>query len=95
MPIAINIPGQSVSMTFSGNAGQNASVQLSNSSFGCCAVVSILNPDGSTLISNNASGASLTLGPNALPEAGTYTLVIAPYSGYLITGSANVTLNFQ
>jgi hypothetical protein len=82
-------------MTFSGNAGQNASVQLSSSTFGCCAVVSILNPDGSTLISNNATGASLTLGPDALPETGTYTLVIAPYSGYLITGSANVTLNFQ
>jgi surface antigen len=95
MPIAINIPGQSASMTFSGNAGQNASVQLSSSTFGCCAVVSILNPDGSTLISNNATGASLTLGPDALPETGTYTLVIAPYSGYLITGSANVTLNFQ
>ena len=88
-PVAINNPGQTDSLAFSGTAGQYANVLFSNSTFGCCVTVSILNPDGSTLISNNTGGSSLALSPIALPATGTYTVLIAPYNG--ATGSASVT----
>jgi hypothetical protein len=75
----------------SGATGQYVSVLLSNSTFGCCVAVSILKPDGTTLISGNAYyGSSLALNPVALPAAGTYTVVIAPNNGSI--GSASVTL---
>jgi RHS repeat-associated protein len=98
VPVTINIPGQDENLTFSGTAGQLASVQLSNFNFGGGTNgvnVSILNPDGSTLTSTSMCGTllygcSLLLNPVTLPTTGTYTLVIAPVNGY--TGGATVTL---
>ncbi len=94
-PLTINSPGQQGKLTFSGTAGQLASVLINNSTFpNNCAFalmgVSILNPDGSTLTSANLC-ANLFLAPVSLPSTGTYALVIAPGSGG--TGSATVLLS--
>ena len=98
--ITINTPGQDAQLTFTGNANQLASVQLSNSTFpgGCWSVfVSILAPDGSNLVPGYSGGmcgqGSFSVNPVTLPTNDTYTLVIAPYNGG--TGSTNVTLTLQ
>jgi hypothetical protein len=92
-----NTPGQDDQLTFSGNQGQQVTAQITNSTFsvGCYAlIVSILNPDGSTLGSNGTCfTGSLTLGPITLTQTGTHTLVVAPQSGG--TGSASVSLTLQ
>ena len=98
VPVTINIPGQAELLTFSGTAGQVASAQLSNYTFGGGyggAIVSILNPDGSTLTSasmcgNVVGGCNLFLNQITLPQTGTYTLEIAPTNG--ATGSATASL---
>src|SRR5579872_1443632 len=90
--VTINNPGQNAQLTFSGTAGQFASVQLSNSTFPCWDLnVSILSPDGSTLTSTNACSPSYFIAPVALPANGTYTLVIAEQNGN--TGTVSVSLS--
>src|SRR5579872_5470572 len=90
--VTIGNPGQNAQLTFSGTAGQFASVQLSNSTFPCWDLnVSILSPDGSTLTSTNACSPSYFVAPVALPVTGTYTLVIAEQNGN--TGSVSVDLS--
>ena len=98
-PTAINIsiPGQSESLTFVGLSGQQASVQLANVIFSAnCGnvAVSILNPDGTALVSGNACG-SLYQTPVTLPASGTCTLVIGSQSGSLITGFGSAILTLQ
>ncbi|MGA9669747.1 MAG: FG-GAP-like repeat-containing protein, partial [Terracidiphilus sp.] len=97
--VTINTPGQKAEMTFSGTAGQLASMQLTNFAFpgACCDTVntSILGPYGAVLAptamySAGPSGIVLFQNPIALPATGTYTAVIAPQNGY--TGSANVAV---
>jgi hypothetical protein len=91
--VAINTPGQSASLTFSGMAGQLASLQISNSTFpGCWSVnVSLVSPDGSTLgSSGNGCSSSWFQNPVTLPISGTYTILIVPSNGG--TGSASVNL---
>ena len=91
-----NIPGQEELLTFFGDAGQAESVQLSNFNFpsGAGVTVSILNPDGTTLVSTGMYTASwatnLFQNPVTLPVTGTYTLVVAPQNG--VIGSTTVLL---
>ena len=74
-----------------GNAHQQLSVVLSNSTFGGCVglLTTVYNPDGSQLGSlpqcGNAAG---LLGPFTLPSTGTYTVVLSGPSGS--TGSVQV-----
>jgi hypothetical protein len=93
--VTIGTLGQSESLTFTGTVGQSASVQLSGVTWGCCEAVTVLNPDGTTLMSNYSNGGSISLGPVALPATGTYTLVFSSYNGNLTTGSATVTLGLS
>ncbi|MGB9146788.1 MAG: hypothetical protein WCC14_13260, partial [Acidobacteriaceae bacterium] len=96
--VTINTPGQEADLTFSGTAGQQASLLLANSTFpanvpgsGASLNVSILNPDGSTLTSATFSSGYMFLSPATLPATGTYTVVIAPVAG--ATGSVSVALS--
>src|SRR5204862_7516883 len=84
--------GQNASYTFSGTAGQQISVNVTNSTYsGCLALtVRILNPDGSTLGSTSTCGSSLFVDSLTLASTGTYTVVIDP--GGTATGSATVLL---
>ncbi len=98
-PVSVTTPGQQGQLTFSGTAGQLASMQMLNSTFmgyGCGGPVSvtILSPDGSRLVSGSqcSSDGSMFLGPVTLPATGTYTLLVQPTNGN--TGSANVTVYF-
>ncbi len=92
-----NIPGQNAKLTFSGTAGQQLSLNLSNSSFGACThcnsvAVRILKPDGTALgwtkLSDNATGASVD--SLTLPVSGAYTVVIDPQGER--TGSVTVAV---
>ena len=100
----INILGQEDLLTFSGTAGQLANVQLSNYNFTGIGFlpgvgISILNPDGTTLVTTWMCG-PLNLGcwhsqgPVSLPTTGTYTLVIAPPTGGTGSGTVLLTLTY-
>jgi YD repeat-containing protein len=93
-PVSINIPGQEALLTFSGTAGQVASVVLNDSTFtggGNNVAVRILNPDGSTLLSGTTQyQGSFIFGPATLPSTGNYTIVISPG---INSGGANVLLS--
>jgi YD repeat-containing protein len=85
--------GQNALYTFSGTAGQQVSLNITNSTYPGCLSLSarILNPDGSTLGSNSTCGSTLLVDSLKLATTGTYTVVIDPQG--TSTGSANVVLN--
>ncbi len=87
-------PGETEFLTFSGSAGQQVFLNMTNGTFPSCGgvAISILNPDGSTLYSNsNCWGGSSNYVPTqTLPQTGTYTIKFAPKAAY--TGSATLTL---
>ena len=92
----VNTPGQNEQFTFSGTVGQWATVQLTNGTIGGCntSSISILNPNGSTLVSGTLCyQSSYLLGPATLPTTGTYTIVFAPQGGQ--TGSAEIQLTLN
>jgi YD repeat-containing protein len=87
-------PGQSARYTFSGTAGQQASLTLSGSTYtGCNAViVSILKSDGTSLGSTGiCNGSSGFLDSLTLPTTGTYTVLVDPQG--TTTGSITLLLN--
>ncbi|MGH2651716.1 MAG: hypothetical protein ACRDHK_10955, partial [Actinomycetota bacterium] len=100
--VSISTPGQNARPAFTGSAGQRVSLKLTGvtvaNSFStgpqnaCCSLkVSILKPDGSTLVGPATLG---TVGgfidTVTLPTAGMYTILVDPVSDG--TGSATLTL---
>jgi hypothetical protein len=92
--VSLGTPGQNARLTFTGTASQRVTLRLTGVSIGtsCCssALVSVLNPSGTTLLAptyfgTNGKTAALTLG-----STGTYTIVIDPQSS--ATGSVSVSL---
>ena len=94
---ATTLPGENIRLTFSGTAGQQVNVQVTNSTFpGSCysVVLSILKPDGTQLANTGlCGGATGGLSLVSLPVTGTYTVVVDPQNG--VTGSAVVTLSIN
>ena len=89
------VPGQNALATFSGNQGQRIALKLSNVTIGtsscCSARVSILKPDGSTLVFATPFGTSGGfVDTRALPVSGTYTILVDPQ--LTDVGSATLTL---
>jgi YD repeat-containing protein len=80
-------PGQYGKLTFNGNVGQHAALDIENPTYLTC-VLLVQSPNGTTLVSSFCSG-PVILPP--LPMAGTYTIVLAPQFGS--GGSATVALN--
>src|SRR5919201_1882848 len=83
-------------VAFDGSSGQRVSLNFSNVTFGgsscCSATASILNPDGSTVVSPTYFGTSGGyVYAVTLPQYGTYTILIDPQG--TATGSASMTLN--
>jgi len=81
--VTTTIPGQNASLTFSGTTSQRISLQMTNVTIGtssCCSVrVSILKPDGTTLVSPQFVGTSGSfIDVQTLPATGTYTIVVDP-----------------
>jgi len=93
--LTINTPGQNAYFTFPGTAGQRISLLATNSTFGGCnnLVLSILNPDGSTLTSGSScSSSTIFIDATTLPTSGTYTLFVDPRGPYNETGSVVLNL---
>lgn len=84
--------GQSLSMPFTGTAGQRMSAQMTNITISQ-SNISFIRPDGTTLetasVTNSVDNDGF-LDAVTLPATGTYTLLIAPQGE--ATGTATVTL---
>ena len=89
------MPGQNALVRFDGVAGRRISVLLSNVTIGtstcCSARVSILKPDGSTLVFATPFGTTGGfVDTKTLPVSGTYTILVDPQ--LTDVGSATLTL---
>lgn len=90
--VTIGTAGQIGLVLFDGTAGQEVSVNLTNSTFSpCITSVSILNPDGSTLTSYGCVNTTAFINTQTLSVTGTYTILVQPNS--TTTGSITVKLN--
>ncbi len=86
----LTVPGQRARYTFSGTAGQWVNLGLTAVSISSSAV-SLLKPDGTTLVSTTIGTGGGSLDPTTtLPTSGTYTIVVDPVG--LATGSMTLTL---
>jgi YD repeat-containing protein len=86
----LTVPGQRARYTFDGTAGQWVNLGLTGVTI-TSSNVSMFKPDGSTLASAGIGTAGGSLDPvAALPETGTYTIVVDPTG--LFTGSMTLTL---
>ena len=100
-PTTVNItyPGQNWIYTFSGAAGQSASVNVTNWTVTGCyyqggyGAASILNPDGSTLATVNMCNGTGVINAVTLPTTGTYKVLFDPNGPE--TGTATLTLTLQ
>jgi YD repeat-containing protein len=90
VPLTIDAPGQNAELTFSGTSGQQVTIHWSDSTISCV-LVSILNPDGTTLFSEQRCGlSSYDLSTQVLPTSGTYRIKIDPLVNY--TGSISISV---
>jgi hypothetical protein len=86
----LTVPGQRARYTFTGTAGQWVNLGLSSVSI-TSSKVSLLKPDGTTLVSATIGTAGGSLDPTTtLPVTGTYTILVDPANAY--TGSMTLTL---
>jgi subtilisin family serine protease len=96
-PVSVEttVPGQDASLTFDGAVGERVSLELEDVTIGtsCCtsAKVSILKPDGTTLLSATNFGTNGGfIDTKTLPQAGVYTVEIDPQANAV--GGASVEL---
>jgi hypothetical protein len=82
-------PGQNARASFAGVAGRRISLALTSGTYSQVRV-SILNPDGTTLVSPQLFGSSGFIDTKTLPSSGSYTIAVDPYQA--ATGSATLTL---
>ena len=92
--LSTSVPGQRTEATFAGEAGSRVSFRMTSVAYGtssCCgARVSVLRPDGATLLAPAYVGtAGGWFDPLTLPVSGTYTLRVDPDGAAV--GSAVVT----
>jgi subtilisin family serine protease len=97
-PVSLTLaptPGQNATLTFNGTAAQRVSLRLSNVTIGntsCCgAKISMLKPDGTTVVPPilvGTFGATITA---TLPVTGTYSIGIDPQQAYV--GGITLTLS--
>ncbi len=83
------VPGQNLSLTFSGTANQRISVELTNVSISSSVLI-IKKPDGSNLASTGFGIAGGSLTNVVLPIAGTYQIYLDPVADAV--GSAAIGL---
>jgi len=97
LSVSSSLAGQVFDLTFSGTAAQVVSLVITNNSYPCGGPplfygnlnVSILKPDGTTLVSDNALCGSGSLNNVSLPTTGTYTVLVNPK---MTTGGATFDL---
>ncbi len=87
----LTVPGQRARYTFTGTAGQWLNLGLASVSV-TSSTISLLKPDGTTLVSSTIGTAGGSLDPTTtLPVTGTYTILVDPANTY--TGSLTLTLS--
>jgi hypothetical protein len=87
----VTVPGQRALYTFNGTAGQWVNLGLTGVSI-ASSTLSMLKPDGSKLAATTIGPSGGSLDPSmALPETGTYTIVVDPVSNH--TGSMTLALS--
>ena len=82
MTVATSVPGQNAGVSFDASGGQTVTVSVSGVTV-ALTTVSVLRPDGSTLVAESymtSSGKTISI---LLPGAGTYVLVLNPYAAYV------------
>jgi YD repeat-containing protein len=86
----LTVPGQRARYTFTGTAGQWVNLGLTSVTINS-STVSMLKPDGTTLVSTSISTGGGSLDPTiVLPTTGTYMIVVDPVG--LATGNMTLTL---
>ena len=90
LPLSIATPGQNARITFDGTAGRAISLRLSSVTISS-SYLSILKPDGTTLVPKTLVGASDRTITATLPANGSYTIVIDPQAA--ATGNMTLTLS--
>ena len=86
----LTVPGQRARYTFTGTAGQWVNLGMTAVTISS-STVSLLKPDGTTLVSTSITTTGGSLDPTTmLPTTGTYTIVVDPIG--LATGSMTLTL---
>ncbi len=88
--VSITVPGQNASLTFSGTAGQQATVRVSGSTMSCVRVT-LLKPDGSSLTTTFTCSGTFNLATQTLPVTGTYTITVDPSGANTGSMSLSVT----
>lgn len=87
----LSVPGQRARYTFDGTAGQRVNLGITGVSI-LSSTVSILRPDGTKWESTTIGPSGGSLDPlTALPETGTYTVMVEPMSNY--TGSMTLAIS--
>ncbi len=87
--ITITTPGQNANVTFSGTAGQQATVHITGNAVGCM-TVTLLKPAGTSLTSVSQCNGGFDLATQTLPVTGTYTININPWDA--ASGTLNVSV---
>ena len=93
--VTTTVMGQNATLTFNGTASQRVSLKLTGVNIGtssCCgSKVSILNPNGSSLVAPTFVGTGGEfIDTKTLPVTGTYTILVDPQD--MNTGSMTLTL---
>lgn len=87
VPATISAVGQKMDFTFEVTSGQNVTVRITDSTYGCVRV-SLLDSTGATLTSASPCISNFNLPTFTLPGAGTYTVRVNPST--TATGTLNV-----
>lgn len=88
---ALTTPGQNARLTFSGTTGQRVSLNITSVTIAANTPISILKPDGTTLVSVTSFGTSgAFIDSTSLPVTGTYTVLADPPVDF--TGNMTLTL---
>lgn len=85
---ANTVPGQNLTYTFSGTAGHRVSLNFTNASL--WALLSVKNPDGTTLVGAINSLGGTWVEPFTLAQTGTYVVYVDPSAA--TTGTFTVTV---
>ena len=88
--VATTVPGQNAAVSFGGSGGQTVTVSVSAVTV-ALTTVSVLRPDGSTLVAQSymtSSGKTISI---QLPGPGTYVVVLNPYAAYVGSFTVRVT----
>jgi hypothetical protein len=88
--VTTTAPGQSVNLTFTSNASQQATVRATNNAMGAVKI-SLIRPDGTTLTYAISASVSFNLSTQTLPVTGSYTVSIDPSGTNVGSISVNVT----